>query len=138
MDLKLTEIKIPEKSERKYREYTSRRSYSLPRKETPYGKSRVWVSCVGENIWDDLENRTSRPHTLWAPLIKKALEDAWGVKVALRWSQKAGCSCPCSPAFFVTGGPLGLDIQVKIEADAPQTVNPELAAFRGAQVAAQL
>jgi len=106
---------------RKWMEHTSRRSYSLPRKETPAGKTRVYVSVKGESLWDDFENRTSRPHTLWAPHVKKALIDAgWPADVKLRWSQKAGCSCPCSPAFFVTGGKPGLDMWAVIEADTVQ------------------
>lgn len=144
VNLTLTEMNIPEKTNREYYEryragsyrdgYPKYRTSALPRKDTPCGKSRVHVSVKGEGIWDDMENRTSRPHTLWAPLIKAELEKRWGIEVKLRWSQKAGCSCPCSPAFFVTGGPTGLDIWATIEADAPQTADPAEAAFRRAQL----
>jgi len=122
-------------SGRDYREYynASRggRSYAVPKKDQPGAKSRVSVSVDGESLWDDFENRTTRPHTLWAQPIKDALIAAgWPKTVRLRWSAKAGCSCPCSPAFFITGGPVGLDIGATIAADTPQTTDPDEAAYR--------
>ena len=104
-----------------FEQYGNGRPRMLPRKQTPSGKSQIGVSVEGESLWDDFENRTSRPHTLWAPVIKaKLIELGWPADVKLRWSQKAGCSCPCSPAFFITGGPIGIDFTVTIMADEVQ------------------
>lgn len=122
-------------SGRDWAENDGRRTRVVPRKDSPAGKTRVSVSVSGEGLWDDFENRTSRPHTLWAPIVKAALIEAgWPKTVSLRWSQKAGCSCPCSPAFFVTGGPLGLDVWATIVADTVQTADPAEAAHRRAAV----
>lgn len=114
------------KSNREYGDYYGGRYRSNPHKDTPNGKTRVFVNVEGEGIWDDFANRTSRPHTLWVGPIKQALRDAgFPADVKLRWSQKAGCSCPCSPAFFVTGGPVGHDLWVTIEADTVQSEDPD-------------
>lgn len=127
-DLTETPITGVETNRKHYESYTDHRGRTRwttnPRKDTPSGKTRVYVSVEGENLWDDFANRTSRPHTLWAAPVKAALIAAgWPATVSLRWSQKAGCSCPCSPAFFVTGGPLGHDIWATIEADEVQADN---------------
>lgn len=62
-------------------------------------KSRLHVFIEGESILENLENRRSRPYTefkkLLAPIFKML-----GVAKA-RWSQKAGCSCGCSPGFIL-------------------------------------
>lgn len=125
-----------------YEQYRSGGRYVtryLPQKETPNGKTRVFVSIEGESMWDDFERRTSRPHTLWAQPIKDALIRAgFPADVKLRWSQKAGCSCPCSPAFFVTGGPVGHDLWATIAADTVQSTDLDTAADRGRQLAANL
>lgn len=61
-------------------------------------KSRLHVFVEGENVLENLENRFTRPHHQYKQLVAPILE-ALGVKA--RWSQKAGCSCGCSPAFIL-------------------------------------
>jgi hypothetical protein len=71
------------------------------RRPTP--KPRIYCHPVGETILDNLRNRHSRPYNLYKPLVKAFLEEQ-GVdttKVRVRWSQYAGCSCPCSPGFIL-------------------------------------
>ena len=142
MDIRVTEIDIPAESNRKFGEYYNGRYSRLPEKDTPSGKSRVYVHVEGETMWDDFGNRTSRPHTLWRGPILAALKEAgFPENTRLRWSQKAGCSCPCSPAFFVTSTDprgRGRDIWATITADAPQVEDVELAQARQAQLAVQL
>ena len=52
---------------------------------------------------DNLQNRHSRPYDqyrrLVLPTVAKLIAFRPGAK--FRWSQKAGCSCPCSPGFIV-------------------------------------
>lgn len=105
--------------------------------ENPGKKSLVFVDVAGESIFQDFMYRADRPHAEWKPLVIKALKDAGIEFESLRWSQKAGCSCGCSPAFIVTGN-TGHNIWVKLEVDAPQTTDLENAEWRGAQLAAQL
>jgi hypothetical protein len=94
---------------------------------------------------ENLGNRTSRPYQDWKPLVIKQLADMGIEYSRVRWSQKAGCSmCPCSPGFVVddaryTDGRrvTGLDIWLTLAAEgAVKTTDPELAADRMAQVAA--
>lgn len=58
-----------------------------------------------ESIFEDLLNRFDRPWKLYRkellPPIIEALDEL-GIKVSkCSWSQKAGCSCGCSPGFIV-------------------------------------
>ena len=74
-------------------------------------KSRLYVD-VNENVLENLENRFNRPVSEYRRLLKPVFK-AMGVKA--RWSQKAGCSCGCSPGFI-------LDRPVKLaHNDVPQT-----------------
>jgi len=59
------------------------------------GKTRVYVEFKGEEL---------------KPFVKKALEklkagggglELLNTELKARWSQKAGCSCPCSPGFIL-------------------------------------
>jgi len=68
-------------------------------------KARVFVWASEEfNVLEDLANRTRRPHQIWKPLVLKILEQVGISDVKLRWSQRAGCSCPCSPGFIIEEG----------------------------------
>jgi len=84
-------------------------------------KPRVYVWPRGESIIDNLMNRRSRPIKLFRQAAKDGLS-AMGVdlsKVELRWSQKAGCSCGCSPGFIVEGFDSKLyrnDVHIDVEA----------------------
>lgn len=77
-------------------------------------KSRVFVWADDESILDNLQNRTRRPYEAWRVLAVKVLRQLvdqngrplWKPEhdaeaLRLRWSQRAGCSCPCSPGFVI-------------------------------------
>jgi hypothetical protein len=69
--------------------------------------------------------------------VLQALKDN-GVSVEkMAWNQRAGCSCPCSPGFSITGDK-GKDYWVTLTYTAPEelTENPDEAAFRLLQVVA--
>ena len=66
-------------------------------------KLRVHVEVPDETLLDNLANRKDRPYEDWRPLVLEALASLGVTDVRLNWSQRAGCSCPCSPGFIVTG-----------------------------------
>jgi len=62
---------------------------------------RVYVWPEGENLLENMANRTSRPTALYRKIAKVALAEL-GISGTLRWDQHAGCSmCPCSPGFVL-------------------------------------
>jgi hypothetical protein len=80
------------------------------RSERPQ-KTRVYVFEDGEGILDNLLKRHNRPHTAykkevlplakaWLAANKPEVTELSG-DYKIRWSQKAGCSCGCSPGFIV-------------------------------------
>lgn len=64
---------------------------------------RVYVSVEGETLLQDFVSRMDRPQRAFKAAARVAIEQ-FGLtrKLAkLRWSQKAGCSCGCSPGFVM-------------------------------------
>jgi hypothetical protein len=63
---------------------------------------RVYVFPQNESILEQFIGRRSRPHTEWRGLLNDVLRslDVQNVQ-EIRWSQYAGCSCPCSPGFIL-------------------------------------
>lgn len=102
-----------------YRRYYTNRRQS----DRPDGHSIAYVRVENENVLEDLVNRTSRPYTLWKNAVEEVLRSEGIEFKALRWSQKAGCSCPCSPGFIIQGGPRGLNVHITLSADAPKAVD---------------
>ena len=49
--------------------------------------------------------RNARPHVEYRKLLRDVCEelDLDYDHLKFRWSQKAGCSCPCSPGFIISG-----------------------------------
>lgn len=83
-------------------------------------KTRVYVNIVGETLWDNLAERRSRPYNAFRPVVEAALKEHDIEFEKMSWSQKAGCSCPCSPGFILTGS-YGKEIWVDVEGYEPQT-----------------
>ena len=85
------------------------------RSQERYSKSRVYVWPGKESIMDNLVNRRSRPYTTWRkeviPSVLKELGLPTDTKV--KWSQYAGCSCPCSPGFIINDY-YGKDVHVTL------------------------
>jgi hypothetical protein len=64
--------------------------------------TRIYVCPEGETIWQNLQERKQRPYTTYKKILKTAYKELGipeGAKLA--WNQRAGCSCPCSPGFFI-------------------------------------
>jgi len=65
--------------------------------------TRVYVWPKGETILENLENRRERPYTVYRKEVIPAVLAKLGLPsdTKVRWSQYAGCSCPCSPGFII-------------------------------------
>lgn len=75
------------------------------RKKEKYGsKPRIYIFLSGETIWENLDARWDRPYREY----RKLLPEIYGLfnipaDAKASWSQKAGCSCGCSPGFILDG-----------------------------------
>lgn len=95
-----------------------------------HSKPRCYVHPSGETVLENLfVGRRNRPVDLYknevVPEVKQALADFVSEQLnrpvalsefSLRWSQKAGCSCGCSPGFIVSGPCPNIDVFVTVEA----------------------
>lgn len=92
-----------EKVEFKYLGLTGTLSATPERDQRRYSRGRVFVWVKDESIFENLQNRTTRPTEQYRLIALGALKQA-GFDIdsfKLVWSQKAGCSCPCSPGFVI-------------------------------------
>lgn len=75
------------------------------RNPKPMRRTRVYVSGSGAfDVLEDLRDRFRRPYVAWRPLVLDVLKSLGYEDLKLRWSQRAGCSCGCSPGFIIEGG----------------------------------
>jgi hypothetical protein len=96
-------------------EINNRESYANWR---DYSKqTRIYVWPRGETIMQNLMNRKQREHTVYKKEVIPSVLEAMGLPAdtKVRWSQYAGCSCPCSPGFIVDGDSRR-DVHVEVEA----------------------
>ena len=66
---------------------------------------RIYIYPKGESILDNFfVGRHNRPYKMYRERILPTVFEKlnWDPKTKVRWSQYAGCSCPCSPGFVVT------------------------------------
>lgn len=88
-------------------------------------KSRVYVWVQDEGILDNLNNRVNRPVALWKEIALKGLREVGLTEEligGLKWSQKAGCSCSCSPGFIIQDNAMGYDFHIDVKSDSPEAV----------------
>jgi hypothetical protein len=66
-------------------------------------KTVIFVHPQGETVLDHLLNRRDRPYTAFRKEVLPALFTRLGLAqdTKVRWSSRAGCSCPCSPGFII-------------------------------------
>lgn len=100
---------------------------TLRAKETRNAKPRMYLHHLNETIADNLVGRRNRPIDIYQKFFPK-IEAALGIELGkTRWSQKAGCSCPCSPGFILeelAGFPCDVHVslnQVELAADMQHT-----------------
>jgi len=95
---------------------------SKPNATSFYHRPRIYVRPEGETIVENfLEGRHTRPYTLYKKEVLPQLFRVLGLggpgidnRIKVSWSQKAGCSCPCSPGFIVKDGNVPFDIHVTV------------------------
>lgn len=94
----------------------------------PRNNPRIYISVEGESLLENLIGRHYRPVELYRRFAQGAVaritEGTDTSYLRLNWSQHAGCSCPCSPGFIVTGGHprlSGRDLYVTIGSPDPLT-----------------
>jgi len=85
---------------------SARSSHNKPSES--YKKSRIYIFIDGENVMENLQNRRDRPYEFYKKEILslpevQALFPIETKDIKFKWSQKAGCSCGCSPGFMVEG-----------------------------------
>ena len=75
----------------------------------------VWPA-EDETVIEQLFNRRERPHAVWRKtVLQKVLKELdFPADTKVRWSQYAGCSCPCSPGFILSSEGYR-DIHVQLE-----------------------
>jgi hypothetical protein len=81
---------------------TIQRAYPRSGEQKDFAKAtRVYVEEIGETILDNLRDRFGRPSKAYKAAVIEALQhvNMTGFKVC--WSQRAGCSCGCSPGFIL-------------------------------------
>jgi len=67
-------------------------------------KTRVHVWPKNESVLENLVVRHSRPVREWGKVVRERVFPVLGMTgEKMSWSQKAGCSCGCSPAFVLDG-----------------------------------
>jgi len=87
---------IPTDSKIIYRQKNNRTRYREFNKAP-----RVYVSLREESLIDNLFNRRNRPTKEYRAVAKSALKEQGITVKKMRWSQYAGCTCPCSPGFIL-------------------------------------
>ena len=71
--------------------------------------TRIYINPTDETLYENYTSgRFTRPHEQFrkSGLLDVILEGEMGYgesKPKAKWSQKAGCSCNCSPAFIIEG-----------------------------------
>lgn len=109
-----------------------RRPYKSGQHSYSKSHTRLYFFPRGESVMDNLRNRRGRPYNDWRTLIPAVLAKLSKVggdvepfmkpdKVS--WSQRAGCSCPCSPGFIVIG-PCFKDFDIYVDIADESYVEP--------------
>jgi hypothetical protein len=93
----------------------------------PYAPTVVYVETAGETIAQNLAERRQRPNTTYKKTILAYGLEKLNIPVDLKlaWNRKAGCSCGCSPGFFLVSddgyrvtlfdaaGPININVTVE-------------------------
>ena len=79
-------------------------------------RPRIYIRPEGETVMENFcVGRHTRPYTLYKKEVLPQLFRKLGLNPEkVSWSQKAGCSCPCSPGFVVQSRDIPYDIHVTV------------------------
>jgi hypothetical protein len=110
-------------------------------------KPRVYFWAEGEPVLQNLIFRRARPSKLYRALLPEALAQLLAdkslrdvealVMAKATWSQRAGCSCGCSPGFVLDAVDVGYDVHVTVkpvDGAAPEVAQVEPDLIAGAKV----
>ena len=91
-------------------------------------ETRVYIWPGNESILDQMTTRLCRPHTIWRKEIMPKVLQELGLPLdtEVKWSQYAGCSCPCSPGFIIKGHCEHMDVHVYLTDKPVEVKVPEL------------
>lgn len=105
-------------------------------------KPRLYISIADEKLLENFAFRFDRPVAEYRKLLPEMFKKlGLPATTTARWSQKAGCSCGCSPGFILTGsGVRNTDFWVTLKASraAQVTEITDRAISRAEQLAEQL
>ncbi len=99
-----------------------------------YHRPRIYVGPDGETVMENFtKGRHTRPYTMYRkevlPQLFRVLGLGYGITgdcgIKVGWSQRAGCSCPCSPGFIVKEGNVPYDIHVTVADKYVDTIEIE-------------
>jgi hypothetical protein len=92
-------------------------------------KTRLYVFPEEWSVLENLIDRESRPTAIYRLALPAVFEKLGIAPVKARWSQYAGCSCPCSPGFVIDAR-LGYDIFATIKVEGANALVDENKAER--------
>lgn len=69
--------------------------------ERPLSRVRLFIEERNETVLENLILRYSRPSKAYRKEVLPKVFKKLGIDVSASWSQKAGCSCGCSPGFIL-------------------------------------
>jgi hypothetical protein len=131
----VVKVHVIEKPHRKWIYPTSPYGRGYVQRDETNVKTRLYMSPSSESV---IENFIVGRHTRPVSILRLALPAIFAeLKIGpykAIWSQKAGCSCGCSPAFILDAR-LGYDIFATVRYEQPP-VTPEQAATFAARVEA--
>ena len=88
---------------------------------------RMYVDVKDETLIENINNRRMRPYNLYKTLIHTSALGTLLNLGNLKWSQRAGCSCPCSPGFILPSQTVNIgghsfryfDVWINVTSKAP-------------------
>ena len=117
--MKITEVKTNQMTYADLDAIQARSGYKAmdQARKRMYQPSHIYVWPKGESVLENLESRHQRPYTVYKKEVLPDVLRQMGLQpfAKVRWSQKAGCPCGCSPAFIVVDAHIGADVHVTIE-----------------------
>ncbi len=116
--------------------YGEGRNQSSQRPSRRRSKAILFVWPESEKGMEQFIYRHSRPVALYRALLPEIFK-ALGIPTdtKARWSQKAGCTCPCSPGFILDHVEWRHDFYALVTADDPDAVKGEVDPRRVAKAA---
>lgn len=77
------------------------KNVNIQKASKSWDQTVIYVWPEGESIWENLQNRRQRPYTTYKKEVLPDVFEKMGLPrdTKASWSQKAGCSCGCSPGF---------------------------------------